>query len=130
MLTNRLTQLLMIAAGALHLIPATAAASRERIEALYGITVPNSDVELLLRHRAVLFAVLGVALIAAAFSPRSRVPVIVAGLVAMGSWVGLAGVIGTDNPQLDRVTRGDVVGVVALIAAAVLSRRATSEAYD
>ncbi|NMD54932.1 MULTISPECIES: hypothetical protein [Tsukamurella] len=65
--------------GVAHLLPATAALSRDRVERAYGVTVPDADSELLLRHRATFFGLLGAALLAGAAEERYRWPAIVAG---------------------------------------------------
>ena len=105
-----------------HLVPATAVLSRRRIEELYGITVADPDVELLLRHRALFFGLLGVALIGGAARPRYRRPALLSGVVGLGSFVGLAYSIDGSNGALVRVARVDIGLLGTLAAAAALTR--------
>lgn len=110
------------AVGLLHLYPALGVLGPRRLEALYGVPVNSPDLELLLRHRAVLFGLLGVLLLAAAWRPSLRGVAVVAGLVSMGSFVMLALPLGHHGPLLERVFRADAVGCAVLLAAAVADR--------
>jgi hypothetical protein len=56
--------------GMIHLLPLAGVLGAARLEALYGVAVDGSDLEILLRHRAVLFGLLGAFLVVAALPPR------------------------------------------------------------
>ena len=105
--------------GVVHLIPVTGVASRARLEALYGIPLEGAGVELelLLRHRAVLFAVVGVFLLGAAWRPDLRVWAGALGLVSMLSYVGPWWGLGVESGALGRVARVDILAGVALAIA-------------
>lgn len=118
MTTHRIAGALLAAVGVAHLLPATAVLSRARVERAYGVTVPDADTELLLRHRATLFGVLGTGLLAGAANDRYRWPAIAAGTVSVGSFLALAGPQGSLSPQLRGVQRVDVALLAALGAAA------------
>ena len=75
-----------------------------------------------MRHRAILFGIVGGLLLAAAFHPALRTAAVAAGLTSMLSFVVIAMLQGGANPQIDRVVWVDVVASAALIAAAVLDR--------
>lgn len=116
--THRLASALLAAVGAAHLLPATAALSRARVERTYGVTLADDDTELLLRHRATFFGLLGAALLAGAADDRYRRPAIAAGAVSVGSFLLLARASDRLSPELQRVQRIDVALVVALAATA------------
>lgn len=123
MLRTRLGQLLLAGTGAAHLIPAAAVVSRERVEGTYGIvlTDADADLELLLRHRATFFAMLGTGLVGGAFVPRYRRLAILSGIVSLGSFIALAESIDGANPRLEQVKRVDIALVAALVAAGALT---------
>ena len=77
-------------AGLVHLLPVTGALSARRLHALYGVNADDAVVLLLLRHRALLFGVLGVAFIASAFVPSWRIGAGAVALFCMLSFVVLA----------------------------------------
>ena len=46
-------------AGGINLLPSILAFSTAKLSQSYGIEIPNADFELLLRHHAVLFGIVG-----------------------------------------------------------------------
>ncbi|KXO91174.1 hypothetical protein [Tsukamurella pseudospumae] len=124
--THRLQRTLLAGVGLAHLLPSVAVLSRERVESTYGVAVPDAGTELLLRHRATFFGLLGAALLAGAADTRYRRPALAAGTVSVGSFLALAGSIGAPSPELRRVQRIDVVLLTALgvVAACEVAPRA------
>ncbi len=112
---------LLLLAGAIHLIPLVGVLSTSRLEAMYGVSIDTPDMAVLLRHRAVLFGLLGAALCGAAVLPAWRPPVIAAGLVSMVSFVVLCGLEGQGRSgPLRKVLIADIVSIVATVGAAVV----------
>lgn len=111
----------------IHLLPLAGVAGNARLAALYGVQVTGPDLEILLRHRAVLFGLLGMFLLTAAWIPSLQVAALVAAAVSIGSFVALATSVGGYNPLIARIVRVDATAigliVVAVIALAA-SRRA------
>jgi amino acid permease len=68
-----------------------------------------------MRHRAVLFGLLGVFLVYAAFQPALQTLAFIAALVSVASFLWLARSVGGYNPQLERVFIADGVALVCLI---------------
>ena len=110
---------ILLAAGLVHLLPVVGVLGGSRLQALYGVAVDDPAVNLLLRHRAVLFALVGATLIAAAAWPPARLIGIVVGLVSLGSFLLLAGLTGPTTPALARVFRIDAVLLPLLVLALV-----------
>jgi hypothetical protein len=122
----------LILAGIIHLLPLAGLAGPQRLSALYGIAVTDPNLDLLLRHRAVLFGLLGAFCIAAAFMPQFQAAAFVAAFVSAGSFLLLAwqvGGTGGVNAQVFKVVVADIVAVALLIVGAATllwSRRAAS----
>ena len=103
----------LFAAGLVHVIPVIGVLSAQRLHALYGVSVQDPTVLLLLRHRALLFAVLGALFIAAALQPAWRVPGAIVALVSMLAFIVPAQ--GFAHPAaIGRVVQVDVLLSVAL----------------
>jgi len=111
---------LLLLAAAVNLLPAIGALSTSRLEGLYGVVVQDPNLAILLRHRAVLFAIVAGLLAVAAFHPPLRALAIAAGLISMLSFVAIAGLVGEYNPLLRRVVLVDVAASLALVAAGLL----------
>jgi hypothetical protein len=60
---------MLLIVGIIHLLPLSGVLSAHRLQTLYGIAVEDPNLEMLMRHRAVLLGLLGAFLIAAAFIP-------------------------------------------------------------
>ena len=60
---------LLVLVGLINLIPAVGAIAPERLRTLYGIEPDAPELLLLLRHRALLFALIGGFVVLAAFRP-------------------------------------------------------------
>ncbi|NLE78765.1 MAG: hypothetical protein GX610_04140 [Rhodococcus sp.] len=113
-------QSLFVVIGAIHVVPGVVAVSVEKTRSAYGLEAGNRDLALLLRHRAVLLVLVGVAMIAGAFVPDLRVPALVVGGASMLTFVAFASRSGVLTPQIRRIVRVDIVGLVVLTAAALL----------
>jgi nicotinamide riboside transporter PnuC len=90
---------------------------------LYGILINEPNLEILMRHRAVLFGLLGVFLLVAAFRPALRTLAIIAGFVSVTSFIAIAWSVGGYNDAVNRVVIADIIAIVALITAGVLQVR-------
>ena len=111
---------LLILAGVIHLLPVSGVLGAERLFALYGVALNDPNFEILMRHRAVLFGLLGLFLIYAAFK-RALWPVATtAGLVAAGSFIVIAWAVGGHNAFITRVVIADAVAVVGLVVAGAM----------
>ncbi len=123
-LVARLVAVLFIVVGLINLMPVAGVLSGELLARAYGIDAPHGDLEILMRHRALLFGIVGGLLLAAAFRRHLRFSAIVAGLVSMMGFVVLAWQTGGYGPELTRIVAIDVAGSAGLIVAALLGRRA------
>jgi hypothetical protein len=108
--------------GAIHLLPLPGLLGGDRLAALYGVIVDEPNLSLLMRHRAVLFGLLGAFMIGAAFRPPLHVAALAAGLLSVASFLLLAAIGGAINPRLERVVVVDVVALVCLLAGVVVHR--------
>jgi hypothetical protein len=104
--------------GIIHLLPLTGVLGVPRLQALYGMTITDPNLEILMRHRAVLFGILGAFLIYAAFRPGLQLAALIAGAVSVVSFLVIAGMIGGYNTGITRVVTADIVAVVCLMIGA------------
>lgn len=114
---NRITIACLMLAGVIHLLPLPGVLGARQLTRLYGVAADDPDVGILLQHRAVLFGLLGVLLIAAAFRDELRAVALIAGVVSTMSFLVIAWSVGGYSPQVARVVAADVVAVLLLLAA-------------
>ena len=111
---NHFVTFTFIVAGLVHCLPVLAVVSRARVEAMYGVAVAGPELELLLRHRALLFAVVAALLFAAAARREFRILAAALGLFSMLGYVVLMRLIGAEGAPLERVMRVDLVASALL----------------
>lgn len=116
-MSSKLVSIMLIVVGIIHLLPLSGVLGAERLSALYGVSLSEPELEILMRHRAVLFGLLGVFLIAAAFRPQLQVIALAAGAISVVSFVWLAHSVGGYNGSISRVVVADVIALVCLLIA-------------
>jgi hypothetical protein len=109
----------LVIVGLIHLLPITGVFGADRLAALYGIAVDDLNLAILMRHRAVLFGLLGVFLLLAAFKPALQFIAFVAGFVSVISFLWLALAAGDYNAQIARVFVIDLVALASLVTGAI-----------
>ena len=109
---------MLIIVGIIHLLPLAGVLGSEKLSALYGLTINDPNLVILMRHRAVLFGVLGAFFVFAAFKPAFQPLAFVAGFISVVSFLWLAWSTGNYNAQVARVFTADIVALFCLIIAA------------
>jgi hypothetical protein len=107
--------LALIVVAIIHLLPLAGVLGSGRLSALYGIPFDEPNLAILMRHRAVLFGLLGLFLLVAAFSPALRMMAFVAGFASVLTFLGLAWSVGGYNAQVGRVVTADLVALACLV---------------
>ncbi len=110
-----LTMAMLLVVGVIHLLPLSGVLGAERLATLYGLPFNEPNLAILMRHRAVLFGLLGLFLVYAAFRPGLQTPAFLAGFASVLSFLWLAWWQGGYNPQIQRVVIADVVALVCLV---------------
>jgi len=107
-----------------NLVPVSGLFSAGRLEALYGLALEDPNLLILMRHRAVLFGIVGGLLAVSAFHRPLRPAGFAAGLISMLSFVLLAVLVGDYSEALRRIVVVDLVASAVLVGAVVLDHRA------
>lgn len=120
---QKLLAAMLVLAGLVHLLPLPGVLGADTLAALYGTPIAERNLAILMRHRAILFGILGMLLLAAALDPALRSAAILAGLVSTVSFLILAWGDGGYNAQLARVVWVDVLTLACLLVAGGLHLR-------
>ncbi|MGY4985927.1 hypothetical protein [Streptomyces nigrescens] len=123
---DRVTTALLLLVGLVNLLPGVVAFAPSKITTAYGVPAKgpgSADLTVLLRHRAVLLGLVGLALLCAAFVPSFHLPAVTAGAISMGSFLLLAYSTPGLHSATMRVARIDIAAIVVLAVAAVLILR-------
>lgn len=110
-----LVSAMLVVVAVIHLLPVSGVLGSERLAALYGLSFNDPNLAILMRHRAVLFGLLGAFLLVAAFQPPLQTIAFIAGFVSVISFLWLAWSVGDYNAQVRRVFAADVVALICLV---------------
>ncbi len=119
MLPNVISDLFVLV-GLINFLPVVGLVSATRLEKAYGIKIDGSDLAILMRHRAVLFGIVGGFIIYSAFNPSLQPIAIVFGFIAMLGFIFLTWQVGDYNESIRKLMIGDTIGCVLLAVATLL----------
>ncbi len=105
----------LLVAAVIHLLPVVGVFGADRLQSLYGLPLDGPDLQILMRHRAILFGLLGIYLLAAAFIPVLQPSAFAAGLVSVLSFLLLAWSNTGYNASIARIVAVDILALVALL---------------
>lgn len=118
MLAERYVQGVLLLAALIHLAPVTGLAGADALQRLYGVDLTDPATLMLMRHRAVLFALIGLPLVIGLVVPTWRLPALLGALISLSAFLALAANLPGLNPALQRAVHIDL-GLVALIVPAL-----------
>ncbi len=108
----------LLIVGLIHLMPLAGVLGAERLAGLYGLParlLEDPNLVILMRHRAVLFGLLGGFLLLAAFRPNLQAIALVMGVASVLSFLGLAWIAGPHHAPFGGVVTADLIALLALI---------------
>jgi hypothetical protein len=109
----------LVLVAAIHALPVAGVLGATKLAQLYGVTVHDPNLELLLRHRAVLFGLLAALMAYSAFRPELHGVGLLAGLASTVSFLILAHSVGALSAGLITVVRADWLATILLVIALV-----------
>jgi hypothetical protein len=115
---SKIVSLLLIIVAIIHLAPLVGVLSAQRLAVLYGLDFSESNLSILMRHRAVLFGLLGGFFVYAAFKPSLQPMAFVAGFISVISFLWLVWSTDGYNSLLGKIATADVIALVCLIVGA------------
>jgi len=118
-LTKTITVCLIIV-GLINCAPVLGVLSAQNLENAYSISLASNDLIILMRHRALLFGVLGGFILYSVFFPSYQGAAMIMAMVSMVSFIALVYLVGGYNDSIYKVLVVDIIGIVFLAIAALL----------
>lgn len=112
---KRTITVLLVLVGLMNFYPVIGVLSADTLASLYGVTIIDNDLLMMMRHRAILLGMLGIFMVLSAFRPNMQAAAIVVGLVSMVTFIGLVLGTGDYGESIKRVMVADVIGTLVLI---------------
>ncbi len=116
-MNERIVTGFLLIVAIIHLLPLAGLFGVERLNSLYDVQIVGQDIEILMRHRAVLFGIIGALLTYAAFNASIQPLAFVVAFVSISSFLYLAVSVGGFNDAIRRVVIVDIAALVALVIA-------------
>lgn len=109
--------------GLINFAPIMGVMGVERLSVLYGVDITSPDLALLMRHRAVLFGIIGGYILVSAIRPAHRELASLFGFISMVSYMALYLLTDGTNSAIERVFQIDCGAVVLLVIAFLLNKK-------
>jgi len=119
-MVERVISGLMLVVAVIHLLPITGFFGVDRLGSLYGIEIRDGNLEILMRHRSILFGILGAFFVYAAFNQAVLPLAFAAAFVSLASFFFLSFSVGDFSDSIRRVVFADVVASVCLLGSIAL----------
>ncbi len=113
---NYLLSAALIVVGVIHLLPMAGVLGPARLQAMYGVALDDPNLILLMRHRAVLFGILGGFIVTAAFVPALRLSALTLGTTSAAAFLVLAATGGPYTAGIARIVAADWIALAASAA--------------
>jgi hypothetical protein len=117
---DKTASILLFVVGVINVLPVLGVISATRLSQAYAIELNSNDLVILMRHRALLFGIVGGFILYAVFVPRYQAPAMVMAAVAMIGYVFFMWQEGDYNPALHKIMVIDFMGILCLVGAALL----------
>lgn len=111
---------LLIIVGLINFLPVLGVLSAAKLSQAYSIELLGNDIVILMRHRALLFGVVGGFVLVSVFVPAWQWPAMGMAAISMLGFLWLAWSVGGYNESIARVALVDMAGMVCVAVAAVL----------
>jgi len=108
---------LLFLVGVINFLPIIGVLSLDKINQIYGLSLIDNSLEILLRHRALLFGLIGGFVLFSLYKPQHQIAAISLAALSMLGYLFLFWSIGGSNAELLKVAQIDIVGVILLFAA-------------
>ena len=114
---NKIYLVLLFLVGIINFLPVMGIISLDKINQAYGLSVTDNNLAILLRHRALLFGLIGGFIIYSVFKPQYQVAAIILAAISMLGYVCLFWTMDDTNSALLRIAQIDILGVFVLCLA-------------
>ncbi|MDZ4731015.1 MAG: hypothetical protein SH820_13840 [Xanthomonadales bacterium] len=120
---QRIIAVLLVIVGLINLAPVVGVLGTDSLSKLYGLASLEGDLLILMRHRALLFGILGVFIICSAFKRQLQPAAMLMTMVSMLGYILLLFISDKYGAELFRVAIVDAIACLPLVLAIILYGR-------
>ena len=112
--------ILLLIVGVINFLPVIGVLSADKLSGAYSIELIGNDIIILMRHRALLFGLIGGFLLFSVFKPSYQIAAMVMAAISMLGFLYFVWAAGDYNALISRIAIIDLVGVACIAIASVL----------
>ena len=114
---RHVTRIALIIVAVIHLLPVAGVLGAAQLATAYGIDITGPDLEILMRHRALLFGIVAGLCLLAVFRPLYTTLALLVALASVVSFLVLAQIVGGYGEAIGRIVLADCIALAALLVA-------------
>ena len=111
---------LLLVVGLINFLPVIGVLSAQKLSSAYAVELVGNDIIILMRHRALLFGIIGSFVLYALFKPLYQTPAMLMAGVSMLGFLFFSWAAESYNASITKIMMVDVVGIICLLIATVL----------
>jgi hypothetical protein len=117
---NKVFLVLLLIVGLINFLPVVGVLSAAKLSQAYSIDLASNDLIILMRHRALLFGLVGGFVFYSLFMPQFQPAAMLIAAISMIGYLVIMWMVGDYNDSIFKVAIVDMVGIVALGLAVLL----------
>ena len=117
---NIAISILLFIVGLINFVPVIGVMSADRLSNAYSIELVGNDIVVLMRHRALLFGIIGGFILYSVFNPSYQIAAMIMAAISMLGFLYFVCAVGDYNGDIAKVAIIDLVGIAILAIAAIL----------
>lgn len=124
---NRTISIILLIVGAINFLPVIGVLSAAKLSSAYSVDLVGNDIIILMRHRALLFGIVGGFVLFSVFKPAYQSVAIVMAAISMVGFLFFVWAAGDYNESISRIAMIDLIGIACLVLASVLKYVSTKK---
>jgi hypothetical protein len=117
---NTTISILLIIVGVINFLPVIGVLSAEKLHGAYSVELIGNDIIILMRHRALLFGLVGGFILYSVFKPSYQSAAMVMAAISMLGFLYFVWAAGDYNASIAKIAIIDLAGIVCLVIASAL----------
>lgn len=110
----------LLVVGLINFLPVVGVLSAQKLESTYGISLTSNELIVLMRHRALLFGLLGGFILYSVFNPTFQVAAMIMAAISMVGFVLIMYSAASVNAELKKILIADYIGIAFLAIAMII----------
>lgn len=117
---NIAISILLLIVGVINFLPVIGVLSAEKLSSAYSLELIGNDIIILMRHRALLFGLVGGFIFYSVFNPSYQTAAMVMAAISMVGFLYFVWAAGDCNASISKIAIIDLMGIVCLVIASAL----------